>query len=224
MNGELSALWDRFDLRYVVNYIRDERSFAAMLSLNGKGAPRTTISLDEVRQAQQEAAVVNVPEPMIQALVNLWKELKQNGIIVSDRRFRNTLRFLKANAWLAGRNEVTDDDVEVLPNLLWQEPEQIRLVKKVVLAFSNPFVVKADEIYDGAVEIINKVKEMPDSPKQSEAAAEAHHKLKQAIKVLENLAAEAFMQGKSPERVTARAKQLEAMNKELVKKFLVFDL
>lgn len=113
-DGELSALWDRFDLRYVVGYIRDERSFGAMLSLSGNKIT-TTISLAEVRQAQHQAATVKIADPVLQAQVKLWKELKQNGFMASDRRFRNSLRFLKAHAWLEGRQEVAEDDFEISP-------------------------------------------------------------------------------------------------------------
>lgn len=219
-DGELSALWDRFDLRYVVGYLRDERSFGAMLSLSGNKI-NTTISLAEVRQAQHQAAIVKITEPVLQAQVKLWKELKQNGFMVSDRRFRNSLRFLKAHAWLEGRQEVAEDDFEILTHIMWQEPEQIKTIKKIVLGFANPILVKANEIYDQVIELYQKLKEMPDGTEKSQAATEANHKLKTATKMLENLATEAYMNGKSPSAITAKAKQIKEINKEVVDKYLL---
>ena len=220
-DGELAALWDRFDLRYIVGYIRDERNFAAMLGLNGN-KPQTAVTLVEVRQAQQEAAQVNVPDPVVQSMVKLWKELRQNGFVISDRRFRNSLRFLKANAWLEGRREVAEDDFEILPHVMWQEPEQIRTVRKIVLGFANPLVVKANEIYDGAVELYQNLKDLPaNSEEQARAATEANAKLKQAAKKLQSLAEQAVLEGKSPAAVKARLEQIQSLNKEIVDKYLL---
>jgi MoxR-like ATPase len=218
--GELSALWDRFDLRYVVGYLRDERSFSSMISLNGSKV-RTQISLAEVKQAQQKAASVKINPPVIQAMVKLWKELKQNGFIISDRRFRNSQRFLKAHAWLEGRVEVAEDDFEVLTNMFWTEPEQMKTIKKIALGFANPLLVKANEIFDGVIELYQKLKEMPDGNEKSQAATEANHKLKTAAKLLENLAAQAYMEGKSTSAINAKAKQVKEINKEVVDKYLL---
>lgn len=220
-DGELAALWDRFDLRFIVDYLRDERNFSAMLGLNGS-RPQTAITLAEVQQAQQEAAQVNVPEPVVQAMVRLWKELRQNGFVVSDRRFRNSLRFLKANAWLEGRREVAEDDFEILPHVMWQEPKQIRTVRKIVLGFANPLVVKANEIYDGAVELYQKLKDLPaNSEEQARAATEANAKLKQAAKKLQSLAEQAVLEGKSPAAIKARIGQIQEINKDIIDKYLL---
>lgn len=219
-DGELSALWDRFDLRYVVNYLKDERNFGAMLSLNG-GKLQTAISLAEAIQAQSHAQAVKIPDPILSALVKLWKELKQNGFLISDRRFRNSQRFLKANAWLEGRPAVTEDDFEILTHVMWQEPGQIKTVKKIVLGFANPLLVKANDIYDQVIELYQKLKEIPDGTEKSQAATEANHKLKTATKMLENLAAQAFMDGKKPNAITAKANQIKEINKEIVDKYLL---
>ena len=58
VNGELAALWERFDLKYTVDYVKDERNFAMMLKLSN-GKPSTTISLQELQSAQQQAEQVS---------------------------------------------------------------------------------------------------------------------------------------------------------------------
>lgn len=219
-DGELSALWDRFDLRYVVNYLRDERNFDAMLSLNGTRL-RTTITLVEVSQGQKQATKVKIQGPAVQAMVKLWKELRQNGFIISDRRFRNSLRFLKANAWLEGRSEVAEDDFEILTHMFWQDPEQIKTIRKIILGFTNPLLVQAQEIFDQVMELYQKLKDTPEGTERSQAATEANHKFKTASKMLENLAAQAYMDGKSPAAITAKSKQVKAINKEIVDKYLL---
>jgi len=219
-DGELSALWDRFDLRYTVGYLRDERNFGSMLLLNGK-KPQTTITLAEVRQTQKQAATVKVTNSTIQAMVKLWKELKQNGFTVSDRRLRNSLRFLKANAWLEGRQEITEDDFEILTHIFWTEPEQIRPIKKLILGITHPLLVKANEIYDNVTEMYFKLKDTPEGPERSQLATETHHKFKTATKMLEELAAQAYMDGKSTSVITIKAKKVKELNKEIVDKYLL---
>ena len=219
-NGELSALWDRFELRYVVEYIKDERNFAKMILLNTKQV-LTMISMQELQTAQLQAEQVKITDDTVNVLVRLWKELKSQGFVISDRRFRNSLRFLKAQAWLEGSTEVTNDDVAILAHMLWTEPEHIKQIKKIVLGFSNPLLVKANEIFDGAFELTAKLKESPEGTERTSIATEANHKLKVAQKMLDSLIKQAKLEGKSASRIVERLNQLKAMNEEVVNTYLL---
>ena len=220
VNGELAALWDRFDLKYTVDYVKDERNFATMLKLSN-GKPSTTISLQELQSAQQQAEQVNISDDTINALVRLWKELKSQGFIISDRRFRNCLRFLKAHAWLEGRNVVADDDIAILSNMLWTDPEQIKQSKKIVMGFANPLAVKANEIFDGAFELAAKLKETPDSAERTGMATEANHKFKVAQKMLDGLLKQAKSEGKATGKIIERLAQIKEMNENVVNTYLL---
>ena len=220
VNGELAALWDRFDLKYMVDYVKEERNFAAMLKYNNI-KPSTTISLQELHSAQQQAEQVNISDDTINALVRLWKELKSQGFIISDRRFRNCLRFLKAHAWLEGRNVVADDDISILSNILWTDPEQIKQSKKIVMGFANPLTVKANEIFDGAFELAVKLKEAPDSAERAGMATEANHKFKVAQKMLDGLLKQAKHEGKATGKIIERLVQIKEMNENVVNTYLL---
>ena len=220
VNGELAALWDRFDLKYMVDYVKGERNFAAMLKYNNI-KPSTTISLQELHSAQQQAEQVNISDDTINALVRLWKELKSQGFIISDRRFRNCLRFLKAHAWLEGRNVVADDDIFILSNMLWTDPEQIKQSKKIVMGFANPLTVKANEIFDGAFELEAKIKEIPDSAERAGMATEANHKFKVAQKMLDGLLKQAKHEGKATGKIIERLAQIKEMNENVVNTYLL---
>lgn len=220
VNGELAALWDRFDLRYTVDYVKDERNFANMLKLNGI-KPTTTISLQELNAAQQQAEKVKITDDIISVLIRLWKNLRAQGFVISDRRFRNSLRFLKSHAWLEGRNEVADDDMAILANMLWTGTEQIKAIRKIVLGFANPLAVKANEIFDGAFELHAKLKEMDDGSERTAIATEANHKLKMAQKMLDNLVKQAKAEGKATTKIMERIAQIKAMNEEVVNTYLL---
>jgi MoxR-like ATPase len=220
VDGELAALWDRFDLRYVTGYIKDERNFADMLKLSA-ARPATQISLAELTMAQQEAEQVKITDDTVNALVRLWKELKSQGFVVSDRRFRNCLRFLKAHAYLEGRAEVAEDDMIMLTAMFWTEPEQIKQIKKIVLGFANPLVVRSNEIFDGAFELHAKLKDMADGTERTTLATEANHKLKVARGLLESLVKQAKSEGKATAKIIDRIAQIKVMNEEVVNTYLL---
>lgn len=220
MDGELAALWDRFDLRYEVSYIKNERNFTDMLRLNG-ATIMTSISFAELTAAQNKANQVIISDTTINALTHLWKELRNQGFLISDRRFRNCLRFLKAHAWLEGRSKVVEDDIVILTHMLWTEPQQKKSIKKIVLGFANPLVVKANEIYDSATELQPKIKEMSEGPEKTTAATEANHKLKVAAKMLGGLIHQAQQEGKNAAKVEERLKQVKEMNEAVVNEFLL---
>jgi MoxR-like ATPase len=219
-NGELAALWNRFDLRYTIEYIKDEQNFASMLKLGGT-KPMTTISLQELMMAQKQAEQVKIADDIIRALVRLWAEFRTQGFIISDRRFRNCLRFLKAHAWLEGRDAVAEDDIAILAHMLWTEPEQIKPIKKIVLGFSNPLTVKANEIYDSAFELQGKLKDTPDGTERTALATEANHKLKVAQKMLMALIKQAKAEGKSAVKISERLAEIQAMNENVVNTYLL---
>lgn len=219
-SGELAALWDRFDLRYTVEYINDERNFTGMLNLSGV-KPRTTISLQELTTAQQQAEQINITDDTVNVLVRLWKELRSQGFIISDRRFRNCLRFLKAHAWLEGRKVVSDDDIAILSNMLWTEPEQVKQIKKIVQGFANPLAVKANEIFDGAFELHAKLKDTPDGTERTALATEANHKFKVAQKMLDELVKQAKNEGKATIKIAERLVQVKEMNEFVVNTYLL---
>jgi len=57
---ELGALWDRFLIRHVVDYVKDPASFTRLLSSATNPAATTTLSLSELAAAQAEVAQVDV--------------------------------------------------------------------------------------------------------------------------------------------------------------------
>ena len=97
---ELTALYDRFMLRFMVDYIVEEFRFLKMLegdTFRRAHAPLSFAELDELR-AQTRA--VEVPGSVLAAIAELRRELGRQQIVVSDRRWRNSLDVLRAHAFL----------------------------------------------------------------------------------------------------------------------------
>jgi len=160
-DGSLAALYDRFLLRVTVPYIADDDSMRALIR-HTEYVPEADITLDELQAAQHE--VFNVPpaDSAVDALISIKHELEQEGVGISDRRWKQCTSLLKARAWLDGDTEATDEHGVVLVNALWSEPDQIRVVERCVLKIAAPVELEAVELEDAAKDIFDQRPE-PDS-------------------------------------------------------------
>lgn len=217
---ELGALWDRFLLRYVVGYIRDQRAFEAMLAGQDPAGQRTTITGEELAGAQAEVRQVDLSRAIPQ-VSSLRQKMGEMNIPVSDRRWKQVLDLVRAHAWLEGRAQATDDDLVILAPVLWQEPGQIAQVRQTIMGLANPLDHKAQDLLDQATEIYQAaLMEVEKEEGASKAGMEANAKLQRITKLLEKLAEEARQKGKSDTRITEALEKVIGMNTEVVKRCL----
>jgi len=149
---ELWALFDRFQFRKVVSYLREPSTFIAMIK--AKVSPIGEIlTLDDLIAAQTEVEAVAVSDDVYETLVTVRQDLNNEGIIASDRRYKQCLKTLQANAWLEGRDFVDDADFHVLSHMLWSQPTDVRKVERLILDHTNPLEREAVEIRDQVDEI-----------------------------------------------------------------------
>lgn len=155
---ELWALYDRFHFRKTVDYIQEPTNFVRMLKAPDE-AEIPTISMDNLRAAQNAVLQVNVPESVFETLVEIRSDMQMEGIIVSDRRYRQTIGALRASAWLNERDTVGDEDFSILQHMLWTNPINAKKVSRVILNHTNPLELAAQEIIDMADEVSGKLNE-----------------------------------------------------------------
>src|ERR1700732_289621 len=82
--AELTALYDRFMLRFMADYITEEHGFLKML----EGIPpaaRTMLSFAELDELRADTAGVKIPGGILRSLAELRRNLAGQQIIVSDR-------------------------------------------------------------------------------------------------------------------------------------------
>src|SRR5271170_4251404 len=121
---ELTALYDRFMLRFTVDYVVEEFRFLKMLE-GARSAARTMLSFTELDELRAQTNAVKIPGAVFTAIAELRRELGRQQIVISDRRWRNSLDVLRAHALLSGRAIVTEDDLAFLEHVLWKDPEEI---------------------------------------------------------------------------------------------------
>ena len=178
---ELAALYDRFSLRFVVSRMQSDGSATNLfkrIASKTALAPIPTITLAELAKEQEAASKVTIPDAVIDTLVQMRREVDEEGIYVSDRRWVQAIRIVKGYAHYQGATEATMEHLEILKNVLWSTTDQVKLVAKIVNKHTNVLGEKITEITDAVQSILesfkNKVIEL----------TVAHVKFKNANKML----------------------------------------
>ena len=143
----LEALWDRFIIRLECRNIKTEKNFNAMLLDNTADdevfvAEELQISDEEYRQWNNTINSISVPECVLKCINVIRKSLtsvtitqtdERHNVYVSDRRWKNNVRLLRTSAFIHDRSKVTLDDLLMIYNCLWQEPEECEGIRTIVI-------------------------------------------------------------------------------------------
>jgi len=169
---ELEALFDRFLLRFDVQYLRRPASFRAVVT---GPEPRiaTAFPFQALLDAQAAAAAVTVTDATVDALVAVRDACTAEGIVASDRRWKKSLRVVQAHAFLSGETATTPEDLLVLVDALWREPKERPKVARLVGELADPVSAKAAEILDAARETAAKVAGLRSSDRKAYIASAA---------------------------------------------------
>lgn len=150
-NDDAAALYDRILVRLQVDNLQETGNVAAMLSGPRQCPPGTTIQFPDLQLAVETVVPeVKIPDPVISTVIRLRQSLLSEDLVVSDRRLNQSMSLLQASAFLAGRDEATDDDVEVLQHAFWDNPAHIDKVARLCMKVSNPMA-------EAALAILEKV-------------------------------------------------------------------
>lgn len=219
---ELGALYDRFLLRYIVGYIAEDSGMKQLLKAAPNGAQETRITLSELAEAQKEVEAITVPDDLLDVIIKIRNEMKKEGVIVSDRRYKQAITILKAHAWLEGRKAAGEDDLGVLQHILWSAPSEIKTAQRVILGAANPLLQKVQELMDQASEIFKNCTDaaQKDPSQASAQGVEGNSKLKVLSENLIKLKTQAQQQGRNTTQIDEAIAKVSSMNKEILNKCL----
>ncbi len=164
VQGEgLEALWDRFLIRLVSQPIAEEENFYRMVQQHTHTQPSMTVTPkaegltindEEYQQWQQQIDEVAVPRPVLLAITDIRQALHDvviegqdvhRDIYVSDRRWKKIVHLFRASAFVHDRGEVSLPDLQLAIHCLWNEPDELQSVGKIVAeSIFSPFLQRMD--------------------------------------------------------------------------------
>jgi MoxR-like ATPase len=223
-DAALSAFNDRFLLRYQVKPISDPNTFISVLSIY---EPTENINPLNITWSEifNKVDNIKVAPDIYSAVYDIKKKIgeDENAPFISDRRWRKSIKLLKAHAVLDGRDAVDDEDFEILVHALWDPgfPESRQAVEKAVQSVADPISLKLQELLNAAVDTAN---EALNASAEDEAAKglEAMKGLKKALAEINNLSVYSTS-SKAAKIATVRAKITE-LQKEVSAKCLGITL
>jgi MoxR-like ATPase len=218
-DDELMALYDRFLVRFVVNYIGEDFRFLRMLE-SQKAPERTTLSLTELTEIQNQVRDVSIPSHVYRSIADIRRELNKKSIQASDRRYRQSLSLLQAHAYLDRRPEVVEQDLFFLEHVLWRDPgehEQVRsTIRELLLGYEEEItelLYESREIRDIAL------RPWETSDERARALVEFHTKLRNILSKVDQIMEKAKRLGRPVDRVGSVRDEIEQIQKEMLEQF-----
>lgn len=124
---ELNALYDRFMLRSFVEPVTDD-VFQQLLTMGDVGCdPALDIRLriEDLDEVQTQAEKVVISKGVLELCQKFREYLAEQGIYVSDRRWRKVMKLIKVSAFTNNQTEANIYDAWILPHCLWEKPGQL---------------------------------------------------------------------------------------------------
>ncbi|MEE9145698.1 MAG: AAA family ATPase [Candidatus Binatia bacterium] len=218
-DDELKALYDRFLLRFVVNYIAEDFRFLRMLE-SSLSTERTCIDLEELKEMQREVRDVKIPSTIYRAIANIRRELGEKNITASDRRYRQSLSLLQALAYLAERGEVTEGELFFLEHVLWQDPgeqpEVRATIRELILGYEEEvkeLLYQSREIRDYAL------RPWETNELRAQALIEVHTKLKNILMKVDQIMEKAKQHGRPLDQVGSIKGEIEEIQQQMLQEF-----
>lgn len=151
-NDELTALYDRFLIRVVVGYVSDDEieELLDIKETDMEIPSEIKFTESDLNEIKNESEKVRVTSGIKRTIMQIRQEYNKifaedNHEIISDRKLVKMVKLLKVSAYLNGRDKVDFSDLMLLTNCLWNNPENIEKVTKLVLEAVKRNVAKDEE-------------------------------------------------------------------------------
>lgn len=215
-DDELLALQDRFLLRFVVDYVGEDFRFLKLLQARPPEG-RTLLPLEALATARAEVAALPVRGEILRAVTDLRAELRRKNIVVSDRRWAQSIGVLRAYAYLEGREAVGEEDLYFLEHVLWRDPAERTEVRTAIRELLQGYedevrvlLYQSRELRDYALRPWD-TKELG-----ARAAVEAHTKIRHILGKVDVILSDARRVGRPLDRVEACRHEIAQIEREML--------
>ncbi len=215
-DDELQALFDRFLLRFVVEYIQDDFRFLRMLQKR-PAQERTTLRLEDLRHLQAAVAAVSMPDTLLRSIADLRRELNRKNLIASDRRYQQAIPLLQAYALLNGSSQVREQDLALLEHVLWQQPTERPDIRTTIHQLLRGYEDEAKALLYQSQELRDYAHRQWDTHElRSRAVVEAHTKIRHILEKLESILDSARALGRPTDSVETVKGEIESIQQRML--------
>ena len=218
---ELAALWDRLHFRHHSSPLQETTNFVKMISSNIPDHPEALISIADIKAAAQAASLVIIPEEVLEATVTLKEQLLSQNIEVSDRRWREAMKAIRSEAFYNGHEVAEINDMRPLMHFLWNNPDHIKIVRRLVLELANPLEREAAELLDNLTEAYSQYElQFKDAENKQQKAAhgvEMFRKLNKAKDLYKELRKKQNKTGKTSDVMDELGEKIQSCGKQLLR-------
>jgi MoxR-like ATPase len=215
---ELSALYDRFMFRFITGYITEDFHFLKMLD-GAAAETRTTLSFAELNAIAGALTTVKVPGAILNEIAELRRTLGREHIVVSDRRWKNSLDVLRAHAIIFGRSVVIEDDLMFLEHVLWKDPEERPKVTDLLRRLVRGYEEEARELLIQSQELRDYAQRPWESNElRDRAVVEAHTKIANILIKFETLLQEASDAGRTIRGADAMRSEVREIQQAMLRR------
>lgn len=155
---ELGAFFDRFLIRHTVRPVSTARGLDRLMWASDLSITLSnTITPTEIQHARADAATIPWSDEARQSFTEILRRARAEGISPGDRRIRKAIQAVGAHAWVAGDIEVVNDHLDLLTDILWEDPaEQPRVITQIVNSIANPETTAINGLLLECEEILSK--------------------------------------------------------------------
>lgn len=154
--AELNALADRLHFWHSVKPIQDPSNRAKLLDGWKPPSIQDFVTLEEIAAAKAEVDAVTVPEEVVNHTLDILDNLRNSDIKVSDRRSRQAMRVVRAEAWMAGRDTANASDLLPLQHMFWNQEQHLEKVYDEVATVAAPLDRKTRDIHNEIAQMIHE--------------------------------------------------------------------
>ncbi|MGF1686755.1 DUF3763 domain-containing protein [Photobacterium japonica] len=149
----LEALYDRMLVRVFINRIQEKQNFKAMLMGEGPSIaqlePGLAITDEEYTNWQLHIENVTLSDGIFEKIYQLKSMIESRAeqaddidaqdseLYISDRRWKKSVRLLKASAFYNGRDAINPLDLLLLRDCMWNSPESRQVIQTIIQEFST---------------------------------------------------------------------------------------
>ncbi|MBO8140703.1 MAG: AAA family ATPase [Firmicutes bacterium] len=193
----LTGFHDRWLFRFVVDDLQSDASFMRMLwtpDIDFRTyAPdaRATVTIEELDHLASLSAQVRVPVSVYEELARLRRAMQAEALYCSPRRWKQIRRALQTSALLSGRNDVSERDFGILRHMLWDQPEDIPVLERLLEDYLRAVKERAAVKFSRILEICGEFEERRRSAQSpadvSKLALGARQRVEERIRELKEL-------------------------------------